>query len=252
MRHGIVCFLLASGAALAQTPGSPLSFEVASIRPVGEPPTVKDDYTAGYNAGRRAGLASLGLRIRGQNVELTDQSLKELIRLASGLKGYQIAAPGWMEDAKFDIAARMPAGAARSQAAGMLLTLLEQRFHLTAHRETRTIAVYALVTTAGGATLTPTAYKNGSANARSGRVVAYASSLERFAELLSIAEKRPVVDSTGIAGLFDFDLAYSESEDGGPSLATALREKLGLRLERKQMPVEVLVVDRADRVPTEN
>jgi uncharacterized protein (TIGR03435 family) len=52
--------------------------------------------------------------------------------------------------------------------------------------------------------------------------------------------------------LFDFDLTYSESEDGGPSLATVLREKFGLRLERRQMAVEVLVADHADRQPTEN
>jgi uncharacterized protein (TIGR03435 family) len=252
MRYGFVCLVLASGVVLAQAPGSPLSFEVASIRPVGEPPTVKDDYTAGYNAGRRAGLAALGLRVRGQNVDLTDHSLKELIRLAYGLKNYQIAAPGWMEDAKFDIMARMPAGATRGQAPEMLRALLEHRFHLAAHREARNMTVYALFATVPGATLIPTVYKNGSANARTGRVIAYASSVDKFAEMLSIAEKRPVIDSTGITGLFDFDLTYSESEDGGPSLATALREKFGLRLERRQIPVEVLVVERADKFPTEN
>ena len=51
--------------------------------------------------------------------------------------------------------------------------------------------------------------------------------------MLSISEKRPVVDFIRIPGLFDLDVAYPESQDGGPPLANALREKLGLRLERK-------------------
>jgi uncharacterized protein (TIGR03435 family) len=256
MKRATFAFFLASCAALGQTPGAPLSFEVASIRPVGEPPTTKDEYSAGFNAGMRAALSAQGLRIRGQNASLIDQSLRDLIRIAYGVKDYQISAPGWLAETKFDIQARMPAGASRSQASEMLRTLLGQRFHLRLHRETRKMTVYALVRIKDAPALAPSAYKSGSSSARPGRLQAYALTMGGFADLLAKAEGRPVVDFTGVAGLYDFDLTYTLETDAtdqaGPSLATALREKLGLRLERRQAPVEVLVVDQADKVPTEN
>jgi uncharacterized protein (TIGR03435 family) len=252
----MISILLVSCATLGQTPGAPLSFEVASIKPVGEPPTTKDDYSAGYNVGIRAAQAAQGLRIRGQNVAITDHSLKDLIRLAYAVKDYQISASAWMADAKFDIAARMPVAASRTQAPEMLRTLLEQRFHLKLHREMRSMSVYALVRVKDGPVPAPSVYKNGTGSARAGRVRASASTFDGFADLLTKAEGRPVLDSTGIGGLYDFDLSYTPetaaTDEAGPSLATALREKLGLRLERRQMPMEVLIVDQADKVPTEN
>ena len=74
---------------------------------------------------------------------------------------------------------------------------------------------------------------------------------------------RPVVDRTGLAGRYDFDLnwAPSEKEFGGeiptpsdsssPPLVTALQEELGLKLEAARGPAEVLVIDRVAK-PTEN
>jgi len=253
----IFCVVLGPGAFSGQAPGTPLSFEVASVKPVGEPPAAKDEYTAGYIAGMREGLAEQGILVRGQNVTLTDQSLRDLIRLAYQAKDHQLSASAWMAEAKFDIAARMPVGAGRAQAPEMLRTLLEERFHLKVHREKRTMAVYALLPARGGPKLTPTVYKNGARNGRPGRVRGFAISLDGFADLLEKAENRPVADLTGIAGLYDFDLTYTtesaaESEEPGASLATALREKFGLRLERRKMPVEILVVDQADRAPTPN
>src|ERR1035441_2815317 len=84
-----LCVVLASCAALGQTGGTPLSFEVASVKPASAPIATKDDYTEGYNAGMRAALAAQGLRIVGQRVTVTDNSLKDLIRLAYQVKEYQ-------------------------------------------------------------------------------------------------------------------------------------------------------------------
>jgi len=73
-----------------------------------------------------------------------------------------------------------------------------------------------------------------------------------LAGLLSNMVDRPVVDMTSIKGIYDVDLEWSERADGPPSLFTSLEEKLGLRLESRKTPVDVYVIDRVERVPSEN
>ena len=260
---GAIPLVLASCVAFGQTAGTPLSFEVASVKPALAPIATKDDYTAGYNAGMRAAMAAQGLRIVGQRVTVIDNSLKDLIRLAYQVKEYQISGPAWMATEKYEIAATMPAGANRSQVPEMLQTLLAERFHLKLHRETRKMAVYALVAAKGGPKLTAaTAPANGRGgtgwvNSTGGRVGAKDSSVAAFADLLSKAAERPVIDMTGLTGLYDFDLTYTPelsatAAEPGATLETALLEQLGLRLEKREMQVEVLVIEGADKVPTEN
>jgi uncharacterized protein (TIGR03435 family) len=101
------------------------------------------------------------------------------------------------------------------------------------------------------------------------QVAATGVTLDRYAQMLSLALDRPVIDKTGIAGVFDIDLqsavegtrmAQFLPPDGSlrpvpsepaPSIFTALQEQLGLKLEATKAPVEVLVIDHAVR-PTEN
>ena len=246
----------------SQTPDSPLSFEVASVKPAPAPIAAKDAYTEGYNAGMRSALASAGMRIAGQRVNITDNSLKDLVRLAWQVKDYQIVAPSWAAAEKYEAVANMPPGADRSQAPAMLRTLLESRFHLQWHKETRQLPVYALVAVKNGPKLTAAA---GPPNPRGGNawtddgvghLRAKNSAIAAFADVLTKVSDRPVIDMTGLSGIFDFDLTYAPDlsatlSDSGPTLSAALLE-LGLRLEKREMPVEVLVIDRADKVPTEN
>jgi uncharacterized protein (TIGR03435 family) len=256
--------VLASRTAAAQTPAQPLSFEVASVKPASAPIETKDDYSAGYNAGMRGALAAQGMRISGQRVNVTDNSLKELIRLAYQVKEYQISAPAWMTAEKYEIVANMPPGATHSQAPEMLRTLLESRFHLQLHRETKKMPVYAVVAVKGGPKLTPAtgpanpirATGNVWTNSGVGHLRSKSSSMSAFADLLTKVADRPVIDGTGFTGLFDFDVAYSSDlnatpADPAPSLSAALLQ-LGLKLEKRDVPIEILVIDRADRIPTEN
>src|SRR5579883_3441379 len=146
--------LLSAWAAYGQA-DKPLSFDVASVKSASAPITTKDDYTAGYNAGMRSALASFGMRFSGQRGTVTDNTLRDLVRMAYQVKDSQIIAPAWTADEKYEIAATMPEGATRAQAPEMLRTLLEQRFHLKAHRETREMAAFVLLQGPKGAKLTP-------------------------------------------------------------------------------------------------
>lgn len=253
---------LASWASFGQTPAKPLSFEVASVKAASAPIATKDAYTEGYNAGMRAALASQGMRIAGLRVNITDNSLKELIRLAWQVKEYQIVAPGWMSSEKYEIVANMPPGSDRGQAPEMLRTLLETRFQLESHREMRKLPVYALVAAKGGPKLIaaagPPNTRGGAAwgDSGSGRLRAKNSPLGTLADLLTKVADRPVIDGTGLAGIYDFDLTYNSelsptAADSAPSLTAALAE-LGLKLEKRDVQMEILVVDRANKAPTEN
>jgi uncharacterized protein (TIGR03435 family) len=82
-------------------------------------------------------------------------------------------------------------------------------------------------------------------------------SMNKLASLLSRMTRIPVLDKTGLTGFYQFDLTYADERQPvenqvGPSVFTAVQEQLGLKLESKKSPVEVLVIDRAEKVPLEN
>ena len=187
----------------------------------------------------------------------TNASLQMLLVWAYEVKDYQISGPDWLnsDDARYDIEAKTPAGASSKQMPEMLQTLLAQRFKLAFHRETRTLPLYYLVTAKGGPKLHEApGGGNSSTNSRGGHLTAQHTSMAELGDSLSRHLGRAVVDQTGLTGAFDFTLDYAadDADTSRPSIFTALQEQLGLRLEATKGPVEVLVIDRAERVPTEN
>src|SRR5262249_24609771 len=83
--------------------------------------------------------------------------------------------------------------------------------------------------------------------------------MHHFAEVLTGEVHRPAVDKTGLPGAYEITLDYSPDDRGvnddtatGPSLFTALQEQLGLKLASAKGPVDTIVVDQAERRPTEN
>jgi uncharacterized protein (TIGR03435 family) len=96
-------------------------------------------------------------------------------------------------------------------------------------------------------------------NQNGGELKARKTTMERFAEWLSRQMQRPVIDATSIKGAYDFTLKYSKENanrlaglDTYPILTLAIQEQLGLRLEKRTAPVDVVVIDHIERVPVEN
>ena len=86
-----------------------------------------------------------------------------------------------------------------------------------------------------------------------GRLIGTGVTADALAKALSGQLGRTVKDATGLKGIFDFNLEWSPDQNtDGASLFTAIQEQLGLKLEGRKVPVEVLVIDRIESTPTEN
>ena len=194
----------------------------------------------------------------------TNVTLKRYLVAAWGLKEYQVSAPEWMNDERYDLSATMAAGTPTNEVLQMLQGLLTERFRLVSHRETKEMAVYALVVDKSGVKLKPAEGFGGTSVSSSpkGRSMRANVTMKSFAATLSGLVDKPVIDMTGLAGGFNInlewvpeDMAVNPKEGSevpsGPSIFMALRE-VGLRLEARKAPVEVLVVDRGEKIPAAN
>jgi len=180
--------------------------------------------------------------------------------MAYGLNPRQIVGgPAWAAADEYDIVAAAPEGVPVTvNWNAMLRKLLADRFQLTFHHEQRETDVYALTVAKGGPKLKPADAAEGHYSGCQRFVCTFRNdSMEQFAQWLQ-TEDKPVVDKTGVAGRFDFTLTWTPDEspaadnpNGPPGLFTALQEQLGLKLEPVKAPVQVLVVDHAER-PSEN
>ena len=261
--------LFTVGAAFGQTPAAPPAFEVASVKPA-PPPT--------------PGMIKVQMGGDPGMIDYKNVSLKTVIARAYQMKEFQISGPDWIETARFDILAKVPPNAPKEQIPPMLQNLLAERFKLTVHREQKVMPVYAMVVGKGGLKVKPLeGDPEGSMSNRfspKGRAFSGQMTLAALAAALSQMLDRPVLDLSGIKGAYDIDLewvpdehesgaltkmrimggqagggaeAHGETPDSnGPSIFAALQEKLGLRLDGRKSPVDILVVDGAEKVPTEN
>jgi uncharacterized protein (TIGR03435 family) len=209
---------------------------------------------------------------------LTNTTLSECLQFAYGLvSNAQIAGPDWIttRDVRFDIVGKTGPDVSRDQALLMMQNLLAERLKLSLHHELREMSFLALVVAKNGTKLAPA--KTGTPPAQipsqiPGRLLHPEMPMAILATLLSRFERQLVIDKTELAGPFSVDLQWTPdalrnrvSQDGaaalvngqtvnvdGPSLSTALQEQLGLRLESRKGPVDVLVVGHAEKVPVDN
>ena len=226
-------------------PQAPPAFEVASVKP-----TQHGRNAEGWSH------SSVDIPSPGRLVA-ENSSLDELIRFAYSLKDYQVSGPVWLNDdaESFDVIAKAPPDTPRQQMRGMLQTLLAERFKMATHRENRMLPVYHLVVGKNGPKLNPASHGGrSSTSSGGGTMTATSVTMTEFAYQLSRELKRPVFDKTGIAGAFDFTLHFVREQDAssGPSLFTAIKETMGLKVESAKGPVEILIVDHIEKAPTEN
>jgi uncharacterized protein (TIGR03435 family) len=232
-------------------------FEAASIKP------------------NNTGKPGSGMSLYPNRIKIINSTLKFCVQMGWNVKDFQVSGgAGWMDTERYDIDAVAANPFTREESRTMLRALLADRFGLVVHSETQERQGYVLVTARNGPKLPPpiddpsvlfSRTPSGDRTLKATNV-----SMARFAEALSLPLGAIVVDRTGIEGQFDVSFQWTPDPNDqrmaksgepapppptdavpGPSIFTALQEKLGLRLESKKVPVEVIVIERANR-PTEN
>ncbi len=194
------------------------------------------------------------LNIRNMNVRI-------LIREAYHLRENQIAGgPSWVNTQGFDIQGKPPGEqpVPSQRVFQMLGTLLEERFQLKSHRETREQPGYELVADSRGAKLAPAG--EGRSKMKFGDLEDPKMTLDSLCQIIEFDVARPVINKTGLSGSYAIKLQWASDRtpkgdgaaaDGLPSLFTAIRETLGLKLENARVPVEVMVIESVER-PADN
>jgi uncharacterized protein (TIGR03435 family) len=188
-------------------------------------------------------------------------TIKSIIELGFGIKRFQIAGgPGWIDEINYTIAATTGDATRMTNPVleQYLQSLLTDRFHLVYHRETKEFPVYALLTAKNGPKLAPHTSPHGQGTSSQGNNGIYHMTgtdltMANFSDFLAGHLDRPVIDRTGVQGVYDIKMDWSSGQVDPtlPSLFSALQEQLGLRLESTKGPVEILVVDSVDK-PSEN
>ncbi len=202
-------------------------------------------------------------------------TLKSCIAFAYRLKEYQVSGPSWLSEARYDIIAKGPEGTRREQLPEMMQALLVDRLKLVVHLEKKEFNVFALVPGKNGPQLKDSPSDSESAGGASfaigmsgngvGRIEAKRASMASLANTLPRFVGRPVVDLSGLTGRYDFELEFSPEDmkgmpvqqlpEGSPQFGMSIFssiQRVGLRLDSQKLPLDTVVVDRAERAPTEN
>jgi uncharacterized protein (TIGR03435 family) len=277
----LICTTLA-----AQTPLAIPQFEVASVKPASNAETSRSPRLREVmRDARRPGMIPMNDPGR---VRLENWALLDLIAAAFRVRAAQVSGPGWLSDQSFDIEAKVPDGAPREELNGMLQSLLEDRFGLKVHRDTRSTQGFALVVGKNGPKLKPgepppapaeglTAEEQKAKNEQQAqarmeemqkrmqenresstpllgfsRANFFSTTTEQLASQLVRFAGAPVVDETGLTGKYSVTIETWKNADVPGGTVFDAVEKLGLKLEARKVTVETVVVDQVSKTPTAN
>jgi uncharacterized protein (TIGR03435 family) len=191
--------------------------------------------------------------------------LRYCLEWAYSLQDYQLVGPDWIKgEERYDIFANASGPATDEEMRPMIQALLLERFQMKVHRETREMVAYVLHPGKGAAKVKESAADSqpGLAPNKEGGVLFRHFGISRLTFLLTRRMDHPVLDQTGLKGIYDYTIDISGlSEFSGPpnpdpngiSIFAAIEQDLGLKLElRKQQPIDVLVIDAVNKLPTAN
>jgi uncharacterized protein (TIGR03435 family) len=248
-----VALAVSSSLAFGQLSKSAPAFDVASVKP--------SQHLVGPDYNNQITYSTVGITAR--NV-----TLKRLLAEAYHMQLHQVLGPGWLDQNEYDIDARAAGASTREQMALMLRSLVGERFNLKQHSEMREMRVYELAIGKSGSKIR--ALTEGEP-VKAGGGFHFHGDMRQFADLLAVqfsipaannpseparagGSLIPVVDKTGLQGVFDFsvDMRPELGTDMFTAWQRALQDQLGLRIESRKENVDVLVVDEAARIPTEN
>jgi uncharacterized protein (TIGR03435 family) len=257
----LTLILFAATAAFGQAADSPApAFDVASVKASqpGQP-------GAGGGRGRRDNI-----QVSPGTVTMRNVSLKSSIRWAWHVSEFQVSGPDWLDSERYEIAGKAPGPATEEQLRLMMQTLLRERFKLALHRQTKELSAYVLVVGKNGPKVQETKTEGEASidiNQRQLSVNVQRAPVSQLIDMMSNLLRAPVIDMTGLTGRYDLTLnvakyagdlaARGQSIDSAPAdplalISMILQDELGLKLEARKMPLNLVIVDSAEKVPVEN
>src|SRR5271157_975331 len=246
----------ACGAEFGQAATGGPAFEVASVK---RNTTAGDSEPTGDSSNGRLSLRNMPLFV--------------LVAQAYQVNYDRLVGPDWIRTERYDIDAKFPPDAKSDATLRLMLqNLLAERFKLVVHRDQTPALVYALVVAKNGPKLQAASAGSEPKNTCSGKnsQLICMNRKSTMADLVRNLPRwmprdwfdLPVVDQTGLEGTYDFSLTWTStrraddtsaaSDPGFISLFDALQDQLGLKLERRKAPLDRIVIDHLERVPTEN
>jgi uncharacterized protein (TIGR03435 family) len=239
--------ILLISAAVAQP-----AFDVASVR--------------ASQGGKGEGSRRENIQASPGSLNMRNVTLKSAIRWAYHVMDYQVTGPDWINFDRYDISAKAADAAPEDQLRLMLQALLAERFKLTLHRETKELPAYLLTVAKGGIKFHESQTADGepvvNPDKASMTVDVKGVSATMFIEMLSNILHAPVINQTGLEGRYDVKINVAKyipdgsgkegSFDPVSTILLGLQGELGLKVESKKLPIDLLIVDHAEKVPVEN
>ncbi len=249
LRAAAATVLIAAGA-LAQGPEAAPSFEVASIR------LAQGGGGRGFEGGReliQVGPAGLTLR---------RVTLRVCVAWANNVKEYQVNGPDWIDQQRYDIVTKATGPASEEQLRLMLGSLLADRFKLVSHRQTKEMGARILTVGKGGPKFKESqAEGEGSIdpNLAKMEIVVRRTPISELVNMLGKILRAPILDQTGLTGKYDITISIDKyiPDKATPvdiisTVLTGIQQELGLKMENRKMPVDLVIIDSAERTPVEN
>lgn len=242
-----LCTVIAA-AALGQTAEAP-AFDVASVKP-------------GAGGGREA-FRRESIEATPGSVTMRNITLKSCIAWAYHVTTAQVTGPDWMGNERYDIAAKAAGPANEAQLRVMTQGLLAERFRVQLHRQTKEMPAYVLTVGKNGPKFQESKTDGEMAidpDRKTMTVTAHRVPVSQLIDMLVRLYQMPVIDETGLTGRYDVSInaaKYIPQSGDRPSdplslIQDALQDELGLKLEARRMPVDLLIVDHAEKAPVEN
>lgn len=212
------------------------------------------------------GITAMNNHFSADRFTLTGYAAKTLIEQAHSVKDYQVLnAPDWTRSERWTLEVKTTVPTNYQQKFQLLQPLLAERFQLKIHHETRTMPVYSLAVAKGGPKLrTPDPNERGYMMFGN-QIIGRKYDITMLARNLEGELNVPVVDKTGLTGIYDLDLKWTPDparpdfgdvhnpaelpapDPNRPGIFTAIREQLGLELKAEKRPVDVIVIDHIER-----
>jgi uncharacterized protein (TIGR03435 family) len=272
--HGLICMIERGDSAMFRTAAGFLLF-IFSVPGFGQSEATQPTFDVADVKVNKSGEVRMAVDMQGGGrLTMRNVTMKVMIIMAYHVRPDAVTGgPGWLDSDRYDVVAKATQTTVPEDLRRMLQALLAERFKLAIHTEPKMVSAYVLLIGKSGlklqasdtAVLSEQRCSPSGSAASQKHIICQHISMAALADQLQEQSPRDfdvaVIDQTGLRGSFDFKLDWtpavraaetSTEPPGGPTVFEAVETQLGLKLERRKLPLPVIVIDRVERVPVEN